>query len=156
MEGVFRLPFSFGFGGGDGGRRAGGRGGGVSEGSRGRLLGAEFDDFGDALVLALLLHLPVAESFFFLGNLIVVVLDALGVVGGDAIHLGLNLGVLGGFAGFEFFELFLLAGFVGVESLLAAGGVLKQIVGGSAGGIEGHEDGGALDVGREGSGCGRC
>ena len=93
---------------------------------------------------------------FSADDLVVVLLDALGVVSGDAVHFRLDLGVLLGFAGLEFFELFLLAGFVGVEGLLAVSGVLEQIVGRGSGGVEGHEHGGALDVLARVRGCGRC
>src|SRR5580765_1038624 len=83
------------------------RGRGFSRSGR-WLLGAQFDHFGDALHFVLLCHLPVPQGFFLTGDQLVILLQALGVVGGDALHLGLNAGVFLGLASLEFFQLFLL------------------------------------------------
>jgi len=116
----------------------------------------EFDDLGNTLAFVLLGHLPVAQGLLLTNHLVAVLLEAFGVVGGDAVRFRLDLGVFLRFAFFKFLELFLLAGFVGVQGRLAMGRVLEQVVGRSAGGVEGHEHRGALDVFMIVGGCGRC
>ncbi len=57
--------------------------------------------------------------------------------------------ILGGFGGPVFFEMFPLVGLVGIDCGLAHGSVAEHFVDGNAGGIEGHEDGGALHFVRD-------
>ena len=103
---------------------------------------AQVDHFGNPLGV-LLCICQLRE--LLLRHLVVVMLDALGVVRGDALNLRLNLGVFLGLARLEFRKLLLLAGFIRTEGLLSPGRVLEQIIGRGAGGIERHEHGGALD-----------
>jgi hypothetical protein len=69
------------------------------------LLCAEFNDFGDALALVLLGHLPATQRFLLTNNLLMVLLDAA--------EFRLYLRVFLSLARFEFLQLFLLSGVVG-------------------------------------------
>ena len=85
----------------------------------GRVFSAEFDHIGDPLRLVLHGGLPTPQCLFFLGHEIVVLLDALGIVGTDGFHFSFDLGVLLESVRFEIFQLLLLTRFVGIEGLSA-------------------------------------
>jgi len=72
------------------------------------LLSTKLDNLRDALALVLHRHLPVVQSFFFLFNLVVVALDAFGIMSAEALNFCLDLRVFLSFAGFELFDLFAL------------------------------------------------
>ena len=84
------------------------------------MLGAQFYHFGNPLALVLFHHLSVAQGFFLTRDLFVVMLDALGIMGGNAFHFRLNLSVLSANTRFVFLQLPPLAGFISSEGLLAS------------------------------------
>ena len=95
---------------------------------RQQLLAALSNRIRDALTLLFFHGLPVAEGRLFVRYLVLVALDADGVVRRQAFQLRLDLGVFADLARLKLFQLFLLAGFVGIEGVQAPGCVLKNLL----------------------------
>src|SRR5579871_1309852 len=81
----------------------------------------------DLLFLFLLLRPPGEESILLLGDGLIVSLDTGAVLGGDAVHLCLDLLIFLQFAGLQFGQGFLLHAFEGIQGPIPFHGVLNDV-----------------------------
>src|SRR5688572_3530373 len=104
---------------------------------------------GNALLLVLLPDLPGPQALHFPGDFLVVAFDAGPQLGLAPCDLLFELRVFGILLRAELFEILLQHPLVGVERPIAAYRVLDDLVHRYAGGVEGDQDGFALDLGRQ-------
>src|ERR1017187_8446075 len=89
------------------------------------------------LFLFLLFQTPGEEAFLFLGNLVVIGLDARTVFGHYAVDFRLNLLIFLLFLGFQLIQGLLLHAFERVQRLVALHGILDDVLDGRPDGLQG-------------------
>src|SRR5260370_31136731 len=94
---------------------------------------------GDFLFLLLLLKAPAEEPFFLFADGIAIGLDTGAMLGDEAVELLLDLAILFGLLLLQVFHRFLLHALKCIESAVAAGGLLHDVLPLAARGRQGGE-----------------